>query len=1310
MRAWVMSNSLLLCLALGASSLRAETYYVRAGGDDRADGKTPKTAFRTLLRAARILNHGDRIVIGAGTYRESVLIAERFGSKARPLAIIGDESGQVTGDPAGPVVIESLQPGEAALRLHRSRDLLISGLTIRGAGEGIRIEETRGVRIERSTFDRLAKAVTIDGCEDVRIESCVLTRGAMGVLIRNTTRARLAHLSIASMNAAGVMISTSAGGEIRNCLFVDNSTAMVSDSASAPSWTSDHNTLCGTIGSWGSAPLCRIPYEWFAATGQERHSNFVAPAFVDPEAYDLHIEPAIAWGGGLPGMYAGVALDPPVERDRDGKPFTVRGGHVGTGAYNYPDPAPGPEWKNLDLALPEGVRQSAAIYAKDGTLVRTLLADATGVLDLWWDGLDDTGAAVPAGEYEVRAIGHDIRALDDGSLGDNGNPMGTYNCDNAERVVVFGDGSFAITTLYDEAGIPLRFHSASGQPVSGSALSDQRIWAIAAEGKGKGLIAGVNREIQRLVAPGERITMPSGAKSYPILGEGESLGKAADGKGELPFGGVAVSGGRILVTVPLATGSVIRVLDLASGRKVADWPVPSAGDIDADAEGNVWILCGNDLVCADPRGEIAKRFPTPVRGAYIAVGKTEIAVISPGKGKIAFLDRGDGRVTRILGTEREVGKWLPVSGNLFRNLRDAAFLPDGHLLVCEYGRIRAIVPETATETMAVHSNFMDALVPHPKDPSIVYCYGAAIFRLDHASGAWEMLREAPHEVAPELWLRRCITTAAIDGRPYLLVHGNDRHQPTDEEKKQEGFGPRAFVFIDISDPLSPRYAGAVRAIHGPGSYSDVRFDRDGNFCHAAGGEDLRLVVNRFLGRDAQGHLRYANYGVYGKPDSPLERRGIEKDPSPRGMTTQGGLSIDTRTNEYYILAITAQHRKLVPAWGASGTGVGKLFADGRPLWFTLSSGGNYMSISNVFDGRDLWVMAAKDFGGQVEVFSSDGLRLATSNWSWPCHWTCGFVDLREGLQAYMRPDGKPGAHVEDDSIGRFNRIRLDGTETVKRAAFAFRWTPAESGSAPRGPIPMPQEVMGKTLRNRVAIPRAKELAVDGDWAKWQAAGVTPQILSLPIIGWAHTYPEGLLQSFDAGTSIGALAHDGKDIYAYFLTTDDTPHFHAPGAGGNMFEFDSIELWIEEDQFGLGFNDEGKPRLFKYRHHDRQGKPWSAGYPMSDTHIWGALLPNVAEHPLGKLLGAAVGASLEGKPGYALMARIPMEEVKLVGGIAGRRGGEILPMTGKPGEALRIGVSFDGMSVWGRSQDFKVYWPAGLMFSDPTTNVPFVLGE
>jgi len=188
-----------------------------------------------------------------------------------------------------------------------------------------------------------------------------------------------------------------------------------------------------------------------------------------------------------------------------------------------------------------------------------------------------------------------------------------------------------------------------------------------------------------------------------------------------------------------------------------------------------------------------------------------------------------------------------------------------------------------------------------------------------------------------------------------------------------------------------------------------------------------------------------------------------------------------------------------------------------------------------------------------------------------------------------------------------------------------------------------------------------------------------------------------------------VAHDGRNLYAYFLVADDTMHFDAEQPG-RMWEFDSIELWFEEEQIGMGFIKSGVPALFKYRHHNREGKEWSANYMMRGGRIWGTTLADLATHPLGRQLANYTGVSFSGRTGYALMGRIPMEEIKLVGDIAGRKGGEILPMTGQPGEILRIGVVFGNISAWGREQDFKVNWPATLMFSDPTRSMPFVLGE
>ena len=121
--------------------------------------------------------------------------------------------------------------------------------------------------------------------------------------------------------------------------------------------------------------------------------------------------------------------------------------------------------------------------------------------------------------------------------------------------------------------------------------------------------------------------------------------------------------------------------------------------------------------------------------------------------------------------------------------------------------------------------------------------------------------------------------------------------------------------------------------------------------------------------------------------------GMDVDPvAARGMKPIEALTSDRTTGDMYYLAVSADHNKMVPAWGADGTGVGKTAPDGAPKWFALSSGGNYMSISSARDAKQSWILAGKSFGGQIDVFDEDGLRMTTGNWGWQCAYMMGFVD------------------------------------------------------------------------------------------------------------------------------------------------------------------------------------------------------------------------------------------------------------------------------------------------------------------------------
>jgi len=1265
----------------------ADTYYLRSDGNDQAEGKTAQTAFKTLLRASHALNHGDALILAPGTYRGDVLLAERFSADGSEMLILGDESGQRTGSQPGPVVIRADNPASPTVEIHRFRNIRISGLTFRGPGQGLGIERSSGVVVERCTFDGLCRGLVLRRCQEARVESSVFSRCTLGVFCQSSVRTRLAHLTVAGASSAGVIILSSGEGAICNSVLTGNNTNLIADETSAPAWTSDYNVLDGSTGPWGNVPAIAKVYEWASASGQDRHSVHVTPAFKDPDKYDLRPSPTVTWAGGLPGARVGRALDPKVELDRDGKALAAAGGvvGVGVGAYAYPaQPVAAAGWRRQALDLRgQGPRQSAAVYAADGSLVRTLVADAAGVHELWWDGLDDLGQPAPAGKYQVRAIAHDVRLVDDGAMGDNGNPLGAYNCDNADRVVALPDGGFIITTIYDEAGYPLRRYSASGQPVFASNLEKKDYAAIALAGEELFGVVGAEAKARlvRIVLPGDQASMANGAEDYRPYSENEKPGATT---------GLAVAGGNAYIAA--AGLNVVRVIDLANGTRKADWPVPAVGDLAVDPKGTLWAISGKDVVALDAAGKAVRRYAAGLeKPRYLAASQDRLAVVDRTNAKLALLDAASGHVLRTLGKPRVPGAWTPVGPDTLADPRGCAFLGDGRLVLTEHARVRILWPETGRISMDILSNFMDVAVPHPTKPEYVYCW-PGIFRVDPKTGAWNWLVEEPEGMTTPPDKEGKVKTynygspsmsVVLAGRPFIAY-------ATAQEQ---------LYMFDVSDPLRPRLAmrpSPAQRVLRLGPYSIISFTKGGDII--ANGDSYGLSFARipFKGLDAQGDPVYD----FANP----VKVGVAKDPSPRGMKCINAPSCDRVTGDIYYQAVTELNKKMVPGWGADGTGVGKSTPDGKPLWFAPSSGGNYQSGAVINDGKNAWFLAGKSFGGQIDLFDADGLRVTTGNWSWPCNYSIGFVDLRYGVQPYLRPDGKVGAYVEDDSIGRFGRCRMDGAETVKRLRADFDWVP--TGAAAGAP-PDAHRTLSKGLQQSLVLPKVAPLKVDGDWAAWAKAGVVPQIVALPIAGFARNWPSDLWQTFREGAGIGAVAHDGKNLYAYFLVADDTMHFDSE-KGNLMWEYDSVELWAEEEQIGMGFVKSGKPTLFKYRFHNREGKQWSANYSPPNGEIWGVKLTDLASHPLGRQLATFTGVPLAGRTGYAVMARIPFEEIKLVGGIAGRKGDEILPLTGAPGEVLRLGVAFGGIFAWGREQDYKVNWPSTLMYSDPTRSMPFVL--
>jgi len=174
-----------------ADSTQGSVYYVSAKGSDRASGKSPKTAWRTLARASRAhLGAGDRLMLEGGmTFKGSLSVdAPSAPSSRQSLVITSYGQGPATVDAACGDGITIRNRGYVKI----SRLLLVGCGPEKSSGAGLRIQNALpgGIKLSLIRIDSLTitgfgrQGLVIQGTgrsgfKDVRITRVKSTRNAL---------------------------------------------------------------------------------------------------------------------------------------------------------------------------------------------------------------------------------------------------------------------------------------------------------------------------------------------------------------------------------------------------------------------------------------------------------------------------------------------------------------------------------------------------------------------------------------------------------------------------------------------------------------------------------------------------------------------------------------------------------------------------------------------------------------------------------------------------------------------------------------------------------------------------------------------------------------------------------------------------------------------------------------------------------------------------------------------------------------------------------------------------------------------------
>lgn len=186
--------------------------FVRSGGSDTNDGRSPSRALGSIRSAFERAVAGVTVVVGPGTYREGDIRIRNFSGRVTFLA---DPTGFLTGDIPGPVLVDA-SGFDTGFVLLNGGPVSIRGFHVTGAAQaGIQVRSgaDQAEVVDNVVFSNQRRGIEINGAHGVAVRNnLVYANGTGGIQVQGSRSSVIEGNTVYANGADGILIGTHAPG------------------------------------------------------------------------------------------------------------------------------------------------------------------------------------------------------------------------------------------------------------------------------------------------------------------------------------------------------------------------------------------------------------------------------------------------------------------------------------------------------------------------------------------------------------------------------------------------------------------------------------------------------------------------------------------------------------------------------------------------------------------------------------------------------------------------------------------------------------------------------------------------------------------------------------------------------------------------------------------------------------------------------------------------------------------------------------------------------------------------------------------